>query len=387
LALIPAQHLVEAGSAHQLAGQHSRRAQLLDHVRDVDDRVAFVIVREKLLVLGFQPVVDLLAQPLAQLVDERARVQARESSGGDPSQQSHVAHIRCDRASDAGVLNLDGHCPALARNRPVHLSDGCSRERQWVPPRKDPLRGIAQLVHDHRARELRSHRRSVVLQSGHGRAKALGHVLVDVARHLTELHKGAFHGAELLRDVVSGAQGKLMAQLGATVHRGEDQSRRTRQVAAAHAQREPRQRRTPTETRLQHWAPAPLSAHARIRSSIRSRASRTPGKDSNAKSRAPMSWRTGSRSIISGGGASKPYIERAQAGRVPTATCPRSCQSSRVAASRPGGSRTIAIASDAAGVSWRSSTDSRYSVRAATLAGTWVVGTPMISANRAISAT
>src|SRR5260370_883885 len=98
-------------------------------------------------------------------------------------------------------------------------------ERQRSPPAKDSLGIGAQLILDHRARQLRSHRRSVVLQSRDGGAKGLGHVLIDVARHLAKLHECAFHGAELLRHVVGRTQGKLMAKLGATVHRSEDQTR------------------------------------------------------------------------------------------------------------------------------------------------------------------
>ena len=195
LVLVPAQHIVESRSRHQLAGEHASRAQLAHNTRDVDDRVVLVIPGEKLLVLGFKAIVDLLPQPLAQLINERASVQAREGRRGDPAQQSDVSHVRRDGARDAWVLNLDRHRPPISRDRPVHLPDGSGRERQWVPPREDALRRIAQLLQNHRARQLRSHRRSVVLQSGHGGAVGRRHVLVDVARHLAKLHEGAFHGA------------------------------------------------------------------------------------------------------------------------------------------------------------------------------------------------
>ncbi len=183
-----------------------------------DDRVSLVIPSEELLIFSFQYVVDLFAQPLAQLIDERACVQTRECRSGNPSQQCDVAHVRSDGAGDAWVLNLDRHGPALRGDRPVNLSDGGRRERQWVPPREDPLRDIAQLVSDHGARQRRAHRRSVVLESSHGGAKRLRHVFVDVARHLAKLHEGALHGAELLRNVVRCPEGELMAKLAAPVH-------------------------------------------------------------------------------------------------------------------------------------------------------------------------
>src|SRR5205814_928798 len=86
-------------------------------------------------------------------------------------------------------------------------------------------------------------------------------------------------------------------------------------------------------------------AHERMRSSIRCLASSTPGSDSNTRSIAPSSWRTDSRSISPEGGASKPYIARAQSGSVPTATWASSVHRSRSLASRSGVSTTTAVAS------------------------------------------
>src|SRR5205823_4349272 len=168
----------------------------------------------------------------------------------------------------------------------------------------------------------------------------------------------AFHRAELLGDLVGRAERKVVAELGAPLDGGEDEARRPRDIATADAEGKPRQGRTAADPGLPDRRRR--RTHERVRSSMRWRASSTPGSDSNARSSAPSSCRTGSRSISSAGGASYPYISRAHAGKVPTATRARSRHRSRISASRLGGSSTKPMASFAAGVPCRKSTDSRY---------------------------
>src|SRR5207245_7720272 len=177
---------------------------------------------------------------------------------------------------------------------------------------------VVQLIDAHRRSKRRRHRWRAVLQPRHRDTERERHVLVDVARHLAELHEHALHRAELLGDLVSRAKGQVVAELAPPLDRGEQESRRSGYITAADAQGKPGQGRAATDARL----PERLcrSGQPRMRSSIRCRASRTPGSDSNARSRAPSGWRTGSRSIRSSGGAAKPYMSRAHAGSVPTAT-------------------------------------------------------------------
>src|SRR6267142_1618845 len=68
LSLAPAEQLVKPRARDELARQHARGAQLAYHTRDVDHRVRLVVVREDVLAFGLEPVVDLLAQPIPQLV-------------------------------------------------------------------------------------------------------------------------------------------------------------------------------------------------------------------------------------------------------------------------------------------------------------------------------
>ena len=66
----PAKQLVEGGAGDEITGQDSRRAQLGQHVGDPDHRMALVVAREQLMAVGLADVVDLLLQPLAELVDQ-----------------------------------------------------------------------------------------------------------------------------------------------------------------------------------------------------------------------------------------------------------------------------------------------------------------------------
>ena len=142
LALIPAQQLVESRTRDKLAGQHPRAAELANDSRHVDNRVRFVIGCEQVLVVGLEPVVDLLAQPVAQLLDERARVETGKRRSDDPRSEGDVLEVRLDGAGDARVLHLDRHRAPIARDRPMDLADRGRRERQRVPPGEDPLRGL-----------------------------------------------------------------------------------------------------------------------------------------------------------------------------------------------------------------------------------------------------
>ena len=113
-----------------------------------------------------------------------------------------------------------------------------------------------------------------MLQPGHRAAKRLGHAGVKVAGHLADLHQCALHRAELLGHLLSRPQSQVVAQLAAARHRREDELGRTGGVAAADAQRQPRQRRAAADSRPCYARRRP---HARMRSSIRRRASITPG--------------------------------------------------------------------------------------------------------------
>src|SRR6266568_1953111 len=385
LALAPTLHLLEARARHEIRRQHARGAQLGHDMRHVDVWMALVVAREQLLAATLEAVIDLLLESLSELLHQRARVEAWKGGADDAPQKRHVAQVRGDAPGDPRVLDLDRHRAAVACDRAVHLTDRGGRKCERIPLREDLIRRGAELFGDHAGRHFRAHRGCRLLQPAHGCANRLRQVLVDVARHLTELHEHTTHGAELLGHVVRRAQGKVVSQLAPALDGREDQPGRARDVAAADAQREARERRAATGARLHHGSLGFL--HDRARTSMRLRASITPSSDSKARSSVPSSWRTYSLSSACGGGMAKPYASRAQSGNVPVATWDRSCQSSRVPSSRPGGSSTTAIASRAAPVIRTSLTERRYSFSASADRGTMPPGTPTISANGTISAT
>src|ERR1700737_910181 len=83
LPLAPCQQFLEARAHDELGGQHPSRAELLDHMRDMNDWVSLVIGCKQLLVLRLAAIVDLLFQPLAQLVHQRLNVQTTKSRADD----------------------------------------------------------------------------------------------------------------------------------------------------------------------------------------------------------------------------------------------------------------------------------------------------------------
>ena len=181
-------------------------------MRHVDVGMAVVVAREQLLAASLEAIVDLLLESLRELLHERARVESRKRCADDAPQQGHVAEVGRDAAGDARVLDLDRDRPAVARDGAVHLTDRGGRKRQRIPPREDLLGRPAELLRDDAGRHLRAHRRRGLLQPAHRRAHRLRQILVDVARHLAELHQHAAHRAELFRHVIGGAQGEVVSQ-------------------------------------------------------------------------------------------------------------------------------------------------------------------------------
>ena len=99
--------LGEARAVGELGGEHPTGAELGEHRRDVDERMTGVVVGELLLVRGLEPVVELLAEPGAQLVDERAGRRSPGNTLADAAEeQADVAEVGLDRLRDARVLHL-----------------------------------------------------------------------------------------------------------------------------------------------------------------------------------------------------------------------------------------------------------------------------------------
>ena len=161
------------------------------------------------LVLGLELVVELLVDPLADLVPDRLRVHPRRDPLGEAQDQPEVLHVGAHRRSDARVLDLDGHLAAVAERRAVHLTDRGGGDRLLVELGEDVGRGFVELVLDHLAHVLEGHRRSGVAQR-----RQLALELVAVLRrhepdveerhHLPDLHRRALHRPERGHDLLGG---------------------------------------------------------------------------------------------------------------------------------------------------------------------------------------
>ncbi len=198
--------LLEAQAVEQVGDEHAAARDAGVHRRHVHERVPAPGPRDGAVVLRLDLVVELLADPLAQLGGERLDVHPRREPLDERKQQAEVAQVGLDGLGDARVLDLDRHRLALARDRAVHLADRGGREGlllelgEGVGERRAEL-GAQQLL-DLAERE----RRDVVAQRGERLLELLALGLrdrreVDRREHLADLHGGAAHRAELLDEL------------------------------------------------------------------------------------------------------------------------------------------------------------------------------------------
>ncbi len=167
--------------------------------------MAGVPVGEQSLVVGFEAVVELLDEPGAQLVHEWSAFETREEQCERPEHHIGVHEVGADRVVDAGILDLHRDPEPRLGDRSMHLPDRRGRDGLRIPLREQPLRSRAELLaHDLRA-ELGCHRRRVLLQCGECFPHRLRKAVVEIARHLPELHQGALELPERARDVGRGA--------------------------------------------------------------------------------------------------------------------------------------------------------------------------------------
>ena len=107
-----------------------------------------VVVGELLLAGALEPVVELLAQAGAELVDERAGVEARIRATDAAEEQSDVAEVRLHRVRDPRVLHLHRDRAPVVRDGTVHLSDRRRRDRLGIELGEDPIGRRAELTLD-----------------------------------------------------------------------------------------------------------------------------------------------------------------------------------------------------------------------------------------------
>ena len=114
---------LEVHPRHQLGDEDPPPREPGDHFRHVDEGVVAVGAGEGALVLGLVLVVELLHDPLAQLLGDRLGVEA----GGDRLGQAHdragVAQVGVERLGDPRVLDLHRDRAAVEQLGPVDLAD------------------------------------------------------------------------------------------------------------------------------------------------------------------------------------------------------------------------------------------------------------------------
>ena len=107
-------------------------------------------VGEGLLVGGLDPVVELIGEPVDQLVGQAVHVHAGQQPGRqDRAHPTGVGQIAADGLLQPRVLHLDRHRPTVEQLGSVHLSDRGGGHRHRVPTTEQGARIGAQLVAHH----------------------------------------------------------------------------------------------------------------------------------------------------------------------------------------------------------------------------------------------
>ncbi len=131
------------------------------HPHDVDAVEHFAVQRD---VLGFAPVVELLAHPGADLLADLRRIDGGIEAPADREQPFELRKIGFDRRLHVGILQLAGKLRAVERARPVHLAERGGGGRMMLEACKFLLPVGAKLG-DHAALdEGPAHRRRFALQ-------------------------------------------------------------------------------------------------------------------------------------------------------------------------------------------------------------------------------
>ena len=204
--------------------------------------MAVVVGGHHALVAGLTAVVELLADPVPQLAQQRVDVLGRRGDAQHPAQQRDVAQVGRDGLGDARVLDLDGDRAPVEGDRAVYLPDRGGGYWPRIPAGERAFRRCAEFFLYHRRSERRAHRRDAVLEASQGVADRGRQAVVDVAGHLADLHHHALHRPQGAGDVFGGPQREVLAQQLALLARDREQPRRAGRVAGPAARGQPERR-------------------------------------------------------------------------------------------------------------------------------------------------
>ena len=130
-----------------LRRQHALGRQLSDDRGDAHERMALIATHELGLVRGLDAVVELVAHPRTQLVDETLHVEALQRERREQSvEHLGVVEVGPDRTVDARILDFHRDLSAVGKHRAVHLADRRRRDRHRVPVEEEATWIVAQLA-------------------------------------------------------------------------------------------------------------------------------------------------------------------------------------------------------------------------------------------------
>ena len=169
------------------------------HLRDDELVAAGEALGRLLLGGGLDGVVELLAGPLDELVDQRGDVHAAGERGEQLGQPADLPQVRAQGLVGPGVLDLHRDRAAVGPGRPVHLADGGRRGGLGLEVEEQVAPVHAELAAQHGVHPRRRHRRGVLLQLGQllavGPGDVVGQHRLEQAHRLAELHRAALEVA------------------------------------------------------------------------------------------------------------------------------------------------------------------------------------------------
>ena len=193
----------EGHPAHELGGEHALARAGGDERGDPDGGIARVHFGEVADALGFELVVELLAEPLLDDGEDVLGLEfPRATHGGEGLQDRRVGQVALDRPPDSRVLHLDGDLEPVVEPRAVHLADRRAGDGELVPLGEELRDGGAEVLLDGGADCRGGRRGRLRAEGGQGRLVGLPVVLGDdavhVACHLPDLRGETAERAERL---------------------------------------------------------------------------------------------------------------------------------------------------------------------------------------------
>ena len=164
-------------------------------LRHAQMRVAAEQALQAALVLDLGLVVELVGDPVADLVQHRRRIEVRCEAREDGTNEPEVAQIGLGRLRHPRMLHLDGDELAVARARLVDLAQRRERERLLVDVVEQPADLLVEILLDDASHLAERDRRGAVGKRPEGRGRLA--IELDHRQELFDLRPGAAQPSEL----------------------------------------------------------------------------------------------------------------------------------------------------------------------------------------------